>query len=242
MDAAMSGRMQAEITIMTRLLVSCLRHSLRRRRASARTIVRPVLTLGEKGVGGTTLLIVGLIMFAAASAAAQEPTCKDCPGTYIPNEEIQAYLKRAVAANTIDQQVRAVDVGKSNVAIGLVHRARLTKPQPVAEHDLVSEVYHIISGTATLVLGPDLVNKERRPADNVAVRMLNGPGNNAASIRNGVSHELKAGDVVVIPAGTGHWFTKIDDHITYLMVRIDPDKAAPLKTEAQSKADLAGKP
>ena len=73
------------------------------------------------------------------------------------------------------------------------------------------------------------MNKQRRPADNIAVRMLNGPGNNAASIRNGVTHELKAGDVVVIPAGTGHWFTKIDDHITYLMVRVDPDKAAPLK-------------
>ena len=59
------------------------------------------------------------------------------------------------------------------------------------------------------------------------------------SIRNGVSHELKAGDVIVIPAGTGHWFTKIDNHITYLMVRIDPDKVTPLKDEAASKAYLA---
>jgi quercetin dioxygenase-like cupin family protein len=87
--------------------------------------------------------------------------------------------------------------------------------------------------------GPDLVDPRRRPADNEAVRMLNGPGHNAASIRNGVTHELKAGDVIVIPAGTGHWFTKIDDHITYLMVRIDPDKIVPLKDEAASKADLA---
>ena len=70
--------------------------------------------------------------------------------------------------------------------------------------------------------------------------MLNGPGNNAASIRNGVSHQLKAGDVMIIPAGTGHWFTKIDDHITYLMVRIDPDKVTPHKDEAASQADLAG--
>jgi uncharacterized protein YjlB len=34
----------------------------------------------------------------------------------------------------------------------------------------------------------------------------------------------RLGDVVVIPAGTGHWFTKIDDHITYLTIRIDPDR------------------
>jgi quercetin dioxygenase-like cupin family protein len=91
------------------------------------------------------------------------------------------------------------------------------------------------------MLGPDLVNKQRRPADNIAVKMLNGPGHNAESIRNGVSYDLKAGDVVVIPAGTGHWFTKIEDHITYLMIRVDPDKVAPLKDEAASKADLAGR-
>ena len=44
--------------------------------------------------------------------------------------------------------------------------------------------------------------------------------------------------MVVIPAGTGHYFSRIDDHITYLMIRIDPDKVTPPKTEADSKADL----
>jgi uncharacterized protein YjlB len=52
---------------------------------------------------------------------------------------------------------------------------------------------------------------------------------------------LKPGDVVVIPAGTGHWFTKIDDHIDYLMIRYDPDKVTPLKSEQQSK-DYLSKP
>jgi uncharacterized protein YjlB len=71
------------------------------------------------------------------------------------------------------------------------------------------------------------------------VRLFNGPGNNGASIRNGVTYQLKPGDVVVIPAGTGHWFTKIDDHIDYLMIRVDPDKVTPLKSEAQSMEYLA---
>ena len=188
-----------------------------------------------------TLLALAASVLLASPAFAQDPqpTCKNCPGTYIGNDELNAYLKRAIANKIIDQQVRSVDIGKSNVAIGLVHRTRITTPGEVAEHDLVSEVYHIISGAATLVLGPDLVDAKRRPATNVNVRLLNGPGHNAASIRNGVSYQLKAGDVVVIPAGTGHWFTKIDDHITYLMIRVDPDKVTPLKDEAASKADLA---
>ena len=181
-----------------------------------------------------------LVLSSSVVAQGPEPSCKNCQGTYIANEEIDAYLKRAVANKINDQQVRSVDIGKSNVAIGLVHRTTLATPGEVAEHDLVSEVYHIISGSATLMLGPELVNAERRPATNVNVRLLNGPGHNAKSIRNGVSYQLKAGDVVIIPAGTGHWFTKIDDHITYLMIRVDPDKVTPLKDEAASKADLKG--
>jgi cupin superfamily acireductone dioxygenase involved in methionine salvage len=92
------------------------------------------------------------------------------------------------------------------------------------------------------MLGPDITEMKRRPADLETVRLFNGPGNNGASIRNGVSYDLKPGDVVIIPAGTGHWFTKIDDHIYYLMVRLDPDKVTPNKSEADSKAYLSTKP
>ena len=170
-----------------------------------------------------------------------QPTCAMCPGYYIPVEELEAYRQKAIAEQLTDQQVRDVDVGKAHVAVGLVHRGPLETPRPssVAEHDLVSEVYHVISGSATLVLGPDIVDRERRPATLRTVREFNGPGHNGAEIRNGVTHELGAGDVVIIPAGTGHWFTKIDDHITYLMIRIDPDKVTPLKDDAASSAYLA---
>ena len=181
---------------------------------------------------------------AAAVMAQQsdpQPTCRMCPGTYIPASELRAYTAKAIAENLVDQQVRDVEIGKAHVGIGMVHRGKLDAPLPdsVAEHDLVSEVYHVIDGSATLMLGPDITNMKRRPATLETVRLFNGPGNNGSSIRNGVSYDLKPGDVVVIPAGTGHWFTKIDDHIDYLMVRIDPDKVTPLKNEAQSKAYLS---
>lgn len=161
-------------------------------------------------------------------------------GTYIASEEVQAFLKRVEGSAVSDQQVRAVNLGKTNVAIGVVYRGKLAAPgkQTVAEHDQVSEVYHIIDGTATLVTGADIADLKPRPADDRAVRLLNGPGGNGASIRNGVTYQLKAGDVVIIPAGVGHLFTRIDDHIRYLMVRIDPDRVAPLKDAAAAQADL----
>jgi mannose-6-phosphate isomerase-like protein (cupin superfamily) len=186
------------------------------------------------------------ILFLAGCASAllaqdTRPSCNQCSGAYIGSDEIQAYLKRSpTGAVVTDQQVRAVDVGKSNVDIGVVYRSK-TAGGAVAEHDLVSEVYHVIDGSATLVLGSDITDLKRRPADDRAVRLLNGPGGNGVSIRNGATYQLKPGDVVIIPAGVGHWFTQIDDHIAYLMVRVDPDKVTPLKDEAASKADLSGR-
>ena len=170
-----------------------------------------------------------------------QPTCMMCPGTYIPASELESYTKKAIAEKLIDQQVRDLDIGKARIGIGMVHRGKLEKPAPnsVAEHDQISEVYHVISGSATLVLGPDIVDRQRRPSTMRTVREFNGPGNNGSDIRDGAAYEIKAGDVVVIPAGTGHWFTKIDDHIDYLMIRIDPDKVTPLKGETQSMEYLS---
>lgn len=187
---------------------------------------------------GVVVLTLGMV-----SAQDPQPTCKSCPATYVSNAELQQYLEWGIASKTIDQQVRAIDVGKLNVDVAMVHRSKLDAPAPdsVAEHDLVGEVYHIIDGSATLVTGPDLVGSKRRPATQDNVRLLNGPGHSAASIRNGVTHQLKAGDVIVIPPGTGHWFTKIDDHISYLMIRVDPDKVTPLLNESEAKAALAKK-
>ena len=199
--------------------------------------MRGILT----GVVGATVIVAALMAQGNRNATPNpKPTCNMCPGTYIPVAELDAYRQKAVKENLIDQQVRDIDIGKAHIGIGMVHRGKLAQPakDSVAEHDLVSEVYHIIDGSATLMLGPQITNLVRRPATLETVRLFNGPGNNGSEIVNGKSYNLKVGDVIVIPAGTGHWFTKIDDHIDYLMVRIDPDKVTPVRDEAASQQYL----
>lgn len=180
------------------------------------------------------VFVVTLVMLAQDP----NPTCRHCSAEYIPKSELDAYIQRALEHHIIDQQIRSIDLGKSQVGIGIVTRGKLEPGaaggEAVAEHEQVSEVYYIIEGTATLLTGPELVDPKRRPDNLKTVREQNGPGYNSKSIRNPLVTQLKAGDVMVIPAGTGHWFTKIDDHITYLMVRIDPNKVVPTKGEAQS--------
>ena len=136
-----------------------------------------------------------VVVVCALCAQDTKPSCVNCAATYISNDELQAFLKRAparIAANDVsDQQVRALDIGKINVDIGIVYRRALSGVSPVAEHDLVSEVYHVIDGSATLVTGPEIVDAKRRPAINENVRLLNGPGSNGVSIRNGATYHLK---------------------------------------------------
>jgi mannose-6-phosphate isomerase-like protein (cupin superfamily) len=200
-----------------------------------RTIVAGVAVAAAVLLALTAAFVVGRL-----SAQEGAASCRMCPSTYIPRSEIEQYVRIGRATNVIDQQMRSLDIGKAQVEIALVHRGKLDAPAPrsVATHDLVSEVYYILSGSGTNRTGPDVVDAQRRPPDDRAVRLLNGPGANGTDMRNPAEHELNVGDVLVIPAGTGHQFTKIDDHITYLMIRVDPDKVVPLMSEADSRAYL----
>jgi mannose-6-phosphate isomerase-like protein (cupin superfamily) len=187
-------------------------------------------------------LLLGAVATVALLAQSPQPTCHHCQATYIPVSELDAYTAKAVKYNIVDQQVRSVDLGKTQVGIGMVTRGKLlpgsSRKGAVAEHEQISEVYYIIEGTATLLTGPDLVSSVKRPDTEKTVMLQNGPGWSSDAITNPQINHLKPGDVIIIPAGTGHWFTEIPDHITYMMVRIDPDKVVPTKSETQSEADL----
>jgi hypothetical protein len=74
------------------------------------------------------------------------------------------------------------------------------------------------------VTGGAMVNAKPRPADAISVRLEDGPGASGTGIQGGVTRRIKAGDVVVIPAGVPHWFSEIEGSITYVVVRVDPER------------------
>jgi mannose-6-phosphate isomerase-like protein (cupin superfamily) len=129
----------------------------------------------------------------------------------------------------VDRQVKVVDIGKSNVAVGILHRdalERISGPARGIVHSLVTEVYYIHSGGGTLMTGGTMSERRDIPADDSIVTTIVGESFRAVSI-GGRSRYVSVGDIVVIPAGVFHGWTEIEDHVTYLSVRPDPDKVLP---------------
>ena len=71
-----------------------------------------------------TLKAVGMIICLAlpGGIAAQDvqPSCEMCSATYIPAEEFQEFL----GIESVDQQVRSLDIGKSNAQVAIAHRGK----------------------------------------------------------------------------------------------------------------------
>jgi mannose-6-phosphate isomerase-like protein (cupin superfamily) len=168
------------------------------------------------------LLTATLSVFPSIAAAQTNAL----PAVDIPASDIQAQMGPR-KPNALPN-IRVVDAGGPHVAVGALNRTE-GQPQPAAVHDKVSEVYYITAGEATLVTGGTLVDPKIRPADSPQVRQQDGPGSTGTAIDGGTSRQIKTGDVIIIPAGTPHWFSKINGSLSYVVVRIDPNQIIELR-------------
>jgi hypothetical protein len=148
--------------------------------------------------------------------------------TDVTKAEIEAVLKHPEGGG--DRQIKVVDVGKLNVAVGVLHRGQVKDtggPVRGLSHTHVTEVYYITSGSGTLVTGGDLSDEKPMAADAEVVKVAVGPSITSAS-RNGHTRVVSAGDIVVIPAGLFHGWKEVPDHVTYVSIRPDPDRVLPV--------------
>jgi mannose-6-phosphate isomerase-like protein (cupin superfamily) len=148
--------------------------------------------------------------------------------TDVTNAEVLAILKMAHT----DEQIKVVDLGKYNVAVGVLHRGKTGAGASTAEgvnglsHNQVTEVYYIVSGSGTLVTGGTMANPRPEAPEGNTVKVLVGP-TMGGRFQNGQSRTVGPGDVIIIPSGVPHGFSAIEDHVDYLAVRVDADHVLP---------------
>ena len=131
----------------------------------------------------------------------------------------------------VDRQVKVVDIGDANVAVGVLFRDRIeADDEPVGGivHTHVSEVYYITKGSGTLVTGVTLLGRRDAPSDSDIVNVLVGDSFFTSVKRgDGQVREVREGDIVVIPAGVFHGWHSVDERVEMVSIRPDPKKVLP---------------
>src|SRR3954453_1644693 len=188
---------------------------------------RPAPQVGMKrgqAMQRVAVTTLGLMAFAAVLTPSAAFSQAQNEATIVSAEEIQT-----VAALGGDREVKILDMGKFNLGVAVLRRGA-TKPggpMNVINHAKLTEVYYVTSGEGTIVTGSDIENVRPLAADNELVTTVVGPGANATLKKPAQSRKVKAGDVIIIPAGLYHGFVEVPDHIEYVLIRPDVEKVLP---------------
>lgn len=165
--------------------------------------------------------------------------------TYITDEEV----KKVNSLPGVDRQIKVVDIGSENFAVGIIHRGATgqaarggapagggNQPQTAScgesgappagsspgaiSHNSQTEGYLIVSGSGTLVTGGKIYNGHVSGPDSEVTKVLNGPScSGAVGGADVVKKLVKTGDIIIIPAGVPHGWSEILEHVDYLSFR-----------------------
>jgi glc operon protein GlcG len=92
----------------------------------------------------------------------------------------------------------------------MIHASRRDKAGMAEVHTKDADLIRVVDGDATLVTGGTVVDGK-----NIATDEIRG-----ASIANGDEVKLAKGDVVIVPAGTPHWFKQVSQPFLYYVVKV----------------------
>jgi glc operon protein GlcG len=136
-------------------------------------------------------LVMGAMAVGALAAADAVP-----PVTFVGHEKVaEALAKGGPIASG------------SDLSVSGSHR---TGPGQVEVHDKQTDIMYFLDGTATLVTGGTMVGGKQ-----------SGPGQwLGTSVTRGETRKVVKGDVIVVPAGTPHWFKEVPGPISYYVVKV----------------------
>jgi mannose-6-phosphate isomerase-like protein (cupin superfamily) len=90
-----------------------------------------------------------------------------------------------------------------------VHASRRDGPGKAEVHLRDTDIIYVLAGSATVVTGGTVIGGGTVAADEIR----------GASIEGGTQQQLVRGDVLVVPNGVPHWFTRVDAPFRYYVVK-----------------------
>ena len=177
----------------------------------------------------TSLALSAALILSAFSVHADDADYK--VATIISAESLAEAMAAAPTDSVSDQPLSHVESAEGRLGIGVVHRPVIEAGGPINAilHRKQSEVYRVMAGSGTLVTSETMADTVVLDPEGYTVRNLTGPSDYGVIESAENSQLIGAGDIVIIPAGVAHGFSEITEAITYMVVRVDPERLVALK-------------
>jgi mannose-6-phosphate isomerase-like protein (cupin superfamily) len=172
------------------------------------------------------IALVFLIIVSSLSASAQrKPSEATRPVVVMSSQSLDDLKQKLKPGNKTEE---LIDSAGMELRVAVQHENNRTGA--AAElHDASDDVYYVLEGGATLVLGGKLdAPKEVGPGEWRSARIIDGK-----------TFEITKGDLVVVPRGTPHQRSTANKDFTMILIKIYED---PLKPGAPKPSSLSQKP
>jgi glc operon protein GlcG len=152
--------------------------------------------VGGVGVSGAASAGQDEELAIAGANAFNNPEATTGPVTYFENQKVTAaFEKGTVLFEKSDKYA--------------VHASRRDRPGMGEVHTKDADIIHVLEGTATFVTGGALVEPRSIAPDEIRGKEISG----------GETRRLAKGDVIIVPAGTPHWFKQVTAPFLYYVVK-----------------------
>jgi mannose-6-phosphate isomerase-like protein (cupin superfamily) len=159
--------------------------------------------------------MISLIFSLWALLLGQEPAS----ATFITAAEVEKTRQQSIEKNAVDTPIKSTPIPGGTSTVAMLYRSR---PETSALiHDHVTEIYHVIEGSGTLMTGGRLEGEKASDLTRVGAGM-----SHTGTHVGGESRHVGPKDVIVVPAGTAHRFSQLDAPISYLVYRFAPTQSS----------------
>ena len=161
------------------------------------------------------LTAASLIVLAPVIALAQQPPAPPAGAAaalkvFQTSADVAAIVERAKAQPA--QPLRVSPLFQSApYAVNIEYRTAVATS---AVHETEAELFYVIDGGGTFVIGGQLTEPQRTNAQNLSGKTIAG----------GTSQKVTKGDFMWVPAGSAHWFSAIDGTITLMSLHLPVQK------------------
>ena len=163
-----------------------------------------------------------LIMIAACGvvvSAQRKPSEATRPFVVMPAQSLEDLQKSLQPENKTSE---LIDSSGMQLRVAVQHEKN--RSGAAAElHDASDDVYYVLDGSATLVLGGKLEDpKEADPGEWRSPRIIDGK-----------TIEIKKGDLIVVPRGTPHQRSTANKDFTMILIKVYKDPLKPKPASSQ---------